>query len=200
MPIGKISNPRMIGLDDETRDLACRLIPLLSLREGQSAKVSTFSLAFPGVDADEVFPGIIIGNAAAASSPAFLRDCKVTHVLNAAEGNKVGFVDLHADYYQALDIKFLGLQLPDSPQSNIGKHFPIVAKFIEEAVDAGGVVLVNCLMGVSRSATCVLAFLCLSRGMTAEQAVATVAAKRDIRPNDGFLVQLARLHLSLNKK
>ena len=32
MPIGKISNPRMIGLDDETRDLACRLIPLLSLR------------------------------------------------------------------------------------------------------------------------------------------------------------------------
>ena len=27
-----------------------------------------------------------------------------------------------------------------------------------------------------------------------------VAAKRDIRPNDGFLVQLARLHLSLNKK
>ena len=27
-----------------------------------------------------------------------------------------------------------------------------------------------------------------------------VSAKRDIRPNDGFLVQLARLHLSLSKK
>ena len=32
MPIGKISNPRMIGLDDATRQLACKLIPLLSLR------------------------------------------------------------------------------------------------------------------------------------------------------------------------
>ena len=50
---------------------------------------------------------------------------------------------------QALDIEFLGLKLPDSPQSNIGRYFPLVAKFIEEAVDAGGVVLVNCLMGVS---------------------------------------------------
>jgi len=75
-----------------------------------------------------------------------------------------------------------------------------VTKFIEEAVDAGGVVLVNCYMGVSRSATCVLAFLCLGRGMSPEQAVTTVSAKRDIRPNDGFLIQLARLHLSLNKK
>ena len=69
----------------------------------------------------------------------------------------------------------------------------MVANFIEEALEEGGVVLVNCLMGVnqffvriswafwwsqftqvSRSATCVLAFLCLRRGMSIEQAVTTV--------------------------
>ena len=48
-----------------------------------------------------------------------------------------------------MDIKFLGLKLLDTPQSNIGQYFPLVAKFIGEAVDAGGVVLVNCIMGVS---------------------------------------------------
>merc|ERR1711962_1832457 len=191
---------KMIGLDDATRQLACKLIPLLSLREGEHAKVSSYSDAFPGVDADEVFPGIIIGNGISATSPSFLQNRKITHVLNAAEGTKAGFVDVHADYYQALGIKFLGLKLPDTPQSNIGRYFPMVANFIEEALEEGGVVLVNCLMGVSRSATCVLAFLCLGRGMSIEQAVTTVSAKRDIRPNDGFLVQLVKLHLSLNKE
>merc|ERR1712223_1091905 len=169
MPIGKISNPRMIGLDDATRQLACKLIPLLSLREGEHAKVSSYSDAFPGVDADEVFPGIIIGNGTSATSPSFLQDRKITHVLNAAEGSK------------ALGIKFLGLKLPDTPQSNIGRYFPMVANFIEEALEEGGVVLVNCLMGVSRSATCVLAFLCLRRGMSIEQAVTTMRIERKDR-------------------
>ena len=51
---------------------------------------------------------------------------------------------------QALGIKFLGLKLPDTPQSNIGRYFPMVANFIEEALEEGGVVLVNCLMGVNQ--------------------------------------------------
>jgi hypothetical protein len=32
MPIGKLQNPRMIGLDDATRQLACELLSLLAFR------------------------------------------------------------------------------------------------------------------------------------------------------------------------
>ena len=54
-----------------------------------------------------------------------------------------------------------------------------------------------------------LAFLCTHRGLTSPEAVAQVPtpalevqvrAARDIRPNDGFLVQLARLDLALRKE
>merc|ERR1712013_176512 len=75
---------KMIGLDDATRQMACKLIPLLSLRqsratqpslrEGEHAKVSSYGDAFPGVDADEVFPGIIIGNGISATNPSFLHN------------------------------------------------------------------------------------------------------------------------------
>ena len=133
-------------------------------REGQNVeRTSPSSLAYPGVDADEVFPGVYIGNHASARSQAFLKDRGITHVLNAAEGTAIGYCDTHADYYTELDIKFLGLPLPDLPGANISKYFSTVAEFIDLALAGGGVVLVHCLMGMSRSTTAVLAFLCLSR-------------------------------------
>ena len=63
-----------------------------------------------------------------------------------------------------------------------------------------GRVLVNCLMGMSRSSTCVLAFLMLRRDMTAVQALTEVRRHRDIRPNDGFLRQLADLDNRLRRE
>lgn len=56
-----------------------------------------------------------------------------------------------------------------------------------------GKIYVHCLVGVSRSATCVLAFLMLKRNMLAVEAIKTVRQSRDIHPNEGFLHQLAQL-------
>ena len=144
-------------------------------RPGQSVeRPSPYGCLFPGVDADEVFPRLYIGNAASATSPAFLADRGVTHVLNAAEGSAIGFVDVHEDYYRSLGISFHGLRLPDLPSANIGRHFEAVAEFIDSALTGGGTVLVNCLMGMSRSTTAVLAFLCLRRDRTVVEALTLV--------------------------
>ena len=74
-----------------------------------------------------------------------------------------------------------------------------------QLVDAGpglsaGRVLVHCAMGVSRSATVVLAFLMIYENMTLVEAIQTVQAHRDICPNSGFLRQLQVLDNRLGRE
>uniref|UniRef100_A0A8D0WZM4 Dual specificity protein phosphatase n=2 Tax=Sus scrofa TaxID=9823 RepID=A0A8D0WZM4_PIG len=65
---------------------------------------------------------------------------------------------------------------------------------------AAGRVLVHCAMGVSRSATVVLAFLMICENMTLVEAIQTVQAHRDICPNSGFLQQLQVLDNRLGRE
>lgn len=55
----------------------------------------------------------------------------------------------------------------------------------------------HCVVGVSRSATLVLAFLMLRQQLTLRQAVIAVRQHRWIFPNRGFLRQLCRLDKEL---
>lgn len=65
---------------------------------------------------------------------------------------------------------------------------------------ASGKVLVHCMMGISRSATCALAYLMINRKMSAVDAIRTMRMRRDVRPNDGFLQQLADLDNELRRE
>ena len=67
-----------------------------------------------------------------------------------------------------------GIQLVDVPQTNIAIYFNDVVDFIDLALSAGGKVLVNCEMGMSRSSTCVLAYLMLRHQMSAGEALSKV--------------------------
>lgn len=51
----------------------------------------------------------------------------------------------------------------------------------------------HCVVGVSRSATLVLAYLMLHQRLSLRQAVLTVRERRWIFPNRGFLHQLRQL-------
>lgn len=55
----------------------------------------------------------------------------------------------------------------------------------------------HCMMGFSRSATCVLAHLMIKEGLTAAEAVKQVRQHRFIKPNEGFLLQLVQLEKKL---
>lgn len=63
-----------------------------------------------------------------------------------------------------------------------------------------GKVLVHCVMGVSRSSTSVLAYLMLKERLSATEALTKIRRIRDIRPNDGFLLQLAQLDTKLKRE
>ncbi|XP_076044043.1 dual specificity phosphatase 29-like isoform X4 [Oratosquilla oratoria] len=58
-------------------------------------------------------------------------------------------------------------------------------------------VLVHCRQGRSRSASIAIAFLMLHRGMTAARSLRILRESRAVRPNNGFLQQLADLDLQL---
>jgi protein-tyrosine phosphatase len=149
---------------------------------------------------DEVFPGLHLGDRGAAKNTFYLKKIGVTHVLNTAEGTRVGLVDTNQNYYKPFGIKYKGLKLLDVAQTNISMYFAEVAEYIDEALKSGGKVLVNCLMGMSRSSTCVLAYLMLRQNMTAVEALTEVRRHREVRPNDGFLRQLADLDNKLRRE
>lgn len=62
----------------------------------------------------------------------------ITHLLNAAEGKRFGFVNTDSHYYADTTIKYLGLQIKDLPTEDISKYFYTAANFIDEAVSAKG--------------------------------------------------------------
>jgi len=56
------------------------------------------------------------------------------------------------------DNRHLCIPVQDSEFENLLVHLPVACSFIQDAVDAGGKVLVHCVMGISRSATVICAY------------------------------------------
>jgi len=148
------------------------------------------------VDCDKVHNGIIIGNGDTICNINYLKSIGVTHVLNTAEHH----VEVNPAKYTCYGIQYYGFHVDDLPEANISRHFHSTTAFIDRAVSSGGLVVVNCVMGWSRSATCVAAYLMMKQNMKATKALELIRQNRSIRPNAGFLQQLADLENTLAKR
>ncbi|XP_046387479.1 dual specificity protein phosphatase 3-like [Ischnura elegans] len=151
-----------------------------------------------GVDCDEVYPNVFIGNSGAARNKAYLRRLEVSHILNCAEGR--GEVDTGEEFYKDVGMSYLGLSLEDDSSADLECHLGATSDFIDHALHSGGRVMVNCVMGMSRSCAVVLGFLMMRRGLRAGEAVVAVRRRRNVRPNGGFLRQLAHLDNRLSRE
>ncbi|NWU62430.1 DS13B phosphatase, partial [Pterocles burchelli] len=148
---------------------------------------------------DQVWPNIYLGDAWAARSKTTLQSLNITHILNAADGPYS--INTGAKYYEDLQIEYYGVEAFDDPAFDLSIFFYDAANFIGKALNtSGGKVFVHCAMGVSRSASLVLAFLMIHENMTLVDAVKTVSAHRNICPNSGFLSQLRDLDIKLNEE
>jgi hypothetical protein len=153
----------------------------------------------------EIIPGkLYLGDRIAARTAPLLiikqsdgTEIKITHVLNAT-------LELPCYYRRRFAIKKCSERIlyKQYRMIDIGL-FPIIAylnsaaNYIHKSMDSG-VVLVHCFAGMSRSASCVMAYLIKYKGMTVESAYNFVKGKRwKVRPNSGFMRQLhmfARRH------
>ncbi|NWX18620.1 DS13B phosphatase, partial [Aegotheles bennettii] len=148
---------------------------------------------------DQVWPNIYLGDAWAARSKTTLQSLNITHILNAADGPYS--INTGAKYYKDLQIEYYGVEAFDDPSFDLSIFFYDAANFIGKALNtSGGKVFVHCAMGVSRSASLVLAFLMIYENLTLVDALKTVSAHRDICPNSGFLSQLRDLDIKLNEE
>lgn len=65
-----------------------------------------------------------------------LKSLGITHVLNAAKGEKFSQVNTSPEYYKDLDIKFMGVSLMDVDNCRIERHFNDGTRFIYEALSS----------------------------------------------------------------
>lgn len=140
---------------------------------------------------DEVWPNLYIGNVAVAQNRKRLHNLGITHVLNAAH-SKQGSIGDQSFYGNAC--VYYGIAAEDSDHFDLSQYLRPAAEFIHKALKSkDGKVLVHCIMGVSRSATLVLAYLMLQQRLPLREALRRVAQKRAIYPNRNFLSILLKL-------
>jgi len=112
----------------------------------QSAARNTF-------EATEILPLLFLGTYCDAASEEDLTRHHITHILNVAQECPV------ACHQSNCTIITKQVKLIDNSDEDIARHFDDALQFIHSARKAGEGVLVHCRMGVSRSATIVLAYL-----------------------------------------
>lgn len=151
-----------------------------------------------GKHVDEVWPNLFIGNMSIANDRYSLWKLGITHVLNAAHG-KMYSQGSHEFYGST--VEYHGVPADDSPSFNLSRYFHSSADYIHQALSSAGArILVHCAVGVSRSASLVLAYLMIHHHFTLVDAIRKVMASRWIFPNRGFLKQLRALDVRLRKQ
>jgi protein-tyrosine phosphatase len=141
----------------------------------------------------EVVSGFMwLGSGRDADNVEHLRSLGVTHVLNVtSEWKEAPGLAQHKVVLQRVPIK-------DFVTESMAQHLEQAFAFIDEARNGGteSRLLVHCVIGKSRSATVVLAYLMARERMTLRQAYDHVRSKREIRPNDGFFSEVEWASLS----
>lgn len=149
----------------------------------------------------EVYPRLFIGNYKGIMDSNLLKSKSISHIINlAAADTELGappldfniFKDLNIEYYPVIMSDFQDVD--DNGQQV--KLFKEVAAKIEEFFKSSesANVVVNCFAGLSRSSSCVMAYLILYKNMSAMEAVKMIKTERDILPNNSNLAHLATIH------
>nr|XP_033797027.1 dual specificity protein phosphatase 13 isoform X2 [Geotrypetes seraphini] len=122
----------------------------------------------------------------------------ITHVLNAAHGKM--FCQGGHDFY-GTSIDYYGVPASDLPDFDMSKYFFPASEYIQKALSIPEAkILVHCAVGISRSASLVLAYLMIHHRLSLVEAIKTVKKHRVISPNRGFLKQLQNLDIQLRHR
>ena len=104
------------------------------------------SLSFPAQTERTPDCRCLSASLASAIEPELLAQHNITHIVSILQD------------WPSQGPHHLSIHLDDAEWENLLVHLPRVCDFIDQALDSGGVVLVHCFGGISRSASCVIAY------------------------------------------
>ncbi|XP_046426700.1 protein phosphatase Slingshot homolog 2 isoform X2 [Neodiprion fabricii] len=130
----------------------------------------------------EIFEHVYLGSEWNASNLEELQKNGVRHILN---------VTREIDNFFPGMFNYLNVRVYDDEKTDLLKHWDDTFKYITKAKKEGSKVLVHCKMGVSRSASVVIAYAMKAYNWDYSQALKHVKDKRScIKPNSSFVSQL----------
>ena len=162
------------------------------LNRCQGIKHSMNTLKYRYARPSPIHDGVLyVGDKADAASCERLRNLGITHIVNATRDipntspNRFEYINVNVDDDESTDLK---------------RHFRRSNEFVRSAIRKGGRVMIHCRAGVSRSVTLCLAYLMQCEGMRLREAYSLVESRRNIiRPNNSFLMQLAKYEVTIFK-
>jgi atypical dual specificity phosphatase len=109
-----------------------------------------------------------------------LKRYNISHILCAAGELKAVFPN---------NFTYKMIRASDRSSFNIGVFLDSAADFIKRSMHSGTGILVHCHMGISRSTSCVMAYLMKYENMTMTGAYTLCKRQRSIiNPNPGFMM------------
>ncbi|XP_041977687.1 protein phosphatase Slingshot homolog 1 isoform X2 [Aricia agestis] len=130
----------------------------------------------------EIFDHVYLGSEWNASNLEELQKNGVKHILN---------VTREIDNFFPGMFDYLNIRVYDDEKTDLLKHWDNTFKYINKARNEGSKVLVHCKMGISRSASVVIAYAMKAFNWNFDRALKHVKEKRScIKPNNNFLNQL----------
>lgn len=116
--------------------------------------------------------------------------------------NNVGYilnVTREIDNFFPESFTYMNIRVYDVEATDLLSHWPDTYNFINTARKSGQAVLVHCKMGVSRSASTVIAYAMKQQHWSLDVALAYTRDRRSIvKPNEGFMKQLQTYNGILN--
>lgn len=145
--------------------------------------------------ADEIIPGMWLGSIRAATDRSWLSHHGIKAVFNCTKD--IPFVpDIQRKYRIPVDDN---LQ-PEEIRNLELWSYEIVLKLTRE-YQTGQPILVHCAAGMQRSAACMAMFLMANRGLTPDEAISYIQARRPIafRPSANFRASLDGFYASYQR-
>lgn len=141
----------------------------------------------------QITDNIWLGSIMSLKAERSLKERGVTHILSVL-GPIVSYTDSQTwaklPIFQQMKSHLI-VEVEDLDDVDILEHLEKTNDFIQHAIDAKEGVLVHCAAGISRSVTCVCAYLMKAHKWTPAKAIDYVRSRREVaNPNDGFRAQL----------
>eukprot|EP00744_Colponema_vietnamica_P028438 GILI01043241.1.p1 GENE.GILI01043241.1~~GILI01043241.1.p1 ORF type:complete len:360 (+),score=99.25 GILI01043241.1:108-1187(+) len=178
--------------DEMKREVDQELIDLFDF--DKYIKEEQYSLLKAMVVHSEIIPGFLyLASCNALDDEEFLQQKGIKHVLNVAKD-----VNTHKSHFSKLGISVTNFPIDDLESFNIQTYFDQSFALLTDLEARKLPVIVNCAMGVSRSATMVIGYLMHAHGLSLKDAFSIVRERRSVvQPNKGFMKALVRLESKL---